>query len=397
MADSNKKSKILIVGGGFAGIKAALELEACGKCNITLISDHTHFRYYPAVYRAATGGKRHGTHIRINNIIGGSNIRFVRGVAAHLDRKNRQLTTDDKQKFSYDKLILALGSVTNYFGIKGLREHSFGLKTYEEVRKLKNHLHEQFVKNSCPDSNYIIVGGGPTGIELAGTLPAYLRDIAKRHEVGNCKLNITLLEAAPRLLPRSPQKISRAVTKRLRKLGVKVLCGQKVEGQTAEALMVNGKPLHSRTVVWTAGVTNHPFFKNNDFSLNERGKVNVDEFLQAEPETFVIGDNANTPYSGLAQTALYDGEFVARNIIREMDGDTPQPYTPKKPITVMPVGPRWATVEWGNRRFMGLIGWILRPRADFAAFKELGSWPKAGKQWLTTISDEGLDCPNCWY
>ncbi len=392
---SDKKQKILIVGGGFGGVKAALELAECEKCEVTLLSDHSHFRYYPTLYMAATGGKRAGSRIRLSNMLADSPIQFVRGKAVKLDRQKKTIETDDHQTFPYDTLILALGNVTNYFGIKGLDEYSYGIKSSEEAEAFKKHLHEQFVKNECPDLNYVIVGGGPTGIELAGALPAYLKHIMKKHGVSECKLNIELVEAAPRLLPRSPKNISKAVAKRLKSLGIKVMLGQKVGGQTADMLMVNDRPLPSHTVIWTAGVTNHPFFKQNGFKMTERGKVEVNELLAAEPDIYVLGDNANTPYSGMAQTALFDGEFVAANIKRKIDTKPQLTYVPKKPISVIPAGPHWAAVEWGKATYTGLLGWILRAAADFTAFNSLESWPKAGAQWLATMSDEDDNCPNC--
>ncbi len=115
-----------------------------------------------------------------------------------------------------------------------------------------------------------------------------------------------------------------------------------VQGQTANELMVSGKRLRSHTVIWTAGVTNHPFFIDNHFVLMNRGKVATDVYLQAEENIFVIGDNANTPYSGLAQTAIHDGNFVANNLKRRARGKDMKAYNPTVPISVIPVGTKWA-------------------------------------------------------
>lgn len=392
---SNGKLKILVVGGGFGGVKTALELADDDRCDVTLLSDHSHFRYYPALYHAATGGKMAGSRIRLSNFLGNKNVTFIRASAKSLDQEHKQIITTEGKKLSYDKLVLALGSVTNYFGIKGLEEHSFGIKSAEEVMRLREHMHSQFIENGCPDLNYVIVGGGPTGIELAGALPGYLHEVMKKHRVKDCKLSIKLIEAAPRLLPRSPKKISDAVLKRLRALGVDIMLGQAVEGQTADMLMVGDKPLMSHTVIWTAGVSNNPFFKENGFKLTDRGKVEVDDYLQAAENIFVIGDNANTLFSGMAQTAIYDGEYVAHTIKKQLDAKMPSTYVPKKPITVIPVGPHWAAVEWGAKTFVGFTGWILRILADFVAFNDLTSVLRAGKQWLVSLSDEDMDCPNC--
>jgi NADH dehydrogenase len=392
---NTSKTKILIVGGGFAGVKAALELGKCEDCDVTLLSDHTHFRYYPGLYHTATGGRRNGANIRLENILYDTPGKFVRGMAVALDRKNKTVTTREGQELQYDKLILALGNVTNYFGIKGLKEYSFGIKSSEQAEEFRAHLHQQFIENACPDLNYFIVGGGPTGIELAGALPSYIHKIMERHGVRDCKLNISLIEAAPHLLPRSPKDVSAAITKRLRQLGVKLYLGTAVQGEDADNLMFGDKKLPSKTVVWTAGVTNHPFFKDNTFRLTERGKVEVNQYLEAEPDIFVLGDNANTPFSGMAQTALHDGDFAAANIICGLKGLGYKEYKPKQPISVIPVGPHWASVEWGKRHFSGFAGWLLRMVADFKGFHDLESWPKAGEQWMQSITEEELNCPNC--
>lgn len=394
MSDT-KKTKVLIIGGGFAGVKAALELGKSKLVEVTLLSDHTHFRYYPGLYQTATGGRRAGARIRLENILSDTPGKFVRGFAVKVDRKNKTVTTKDGHKLEYDKLLLALGNVTNYFGIEGLKEYSFGIKSTEEAEEFRNHLHQQFVDNACPDLNYFVVGGGPTGIELAGALPGYIKRIMKAHGVKECKLNISLIEAAPHLLPRLSKDVSAAVTKRLRKLGVKLYLGTAVKGQDADSLMFGDKDLPSTTVVWTAGVTNHPFFKDNGFRLTERGKVEVNEYLETEPDIYVLGDNANTLYSGMAQTALHDGHFVAKNIIHELNGDQPESYEPKQPISVIPVGRNWASVEWGKRHFSGYIGWIVRILADLVGFHDLQSWPKAGEQWMQSLSEEELNCPDC--
>ncbi|HSX32743.1 MAG TPA: NAD(P)/FAD-dependent oxidoreductase [Candidatus Saccharimonadales bacterium] len=393
--NDNTKTHILIVGGGFGGVKAALELAKNKRCEITLLSDHSHFRYYPGLYHAATGGKRTGSRIRLSNILTGTKVQFEQGVATKLDRQKKTITTAEGKTYSYDQLLLALGSVTNYFGIDGMAEHSFGIKSTEEVDRFRHHLHEQFVKNGCPDLNYVIVGGGPTGIELAGALPGYLKRVMKKHGVKDCKLSIRMIEAAPKLLPRLPDAVSSAVAERLEQLGVSAMLGTAVKGRTVDTLMAGDESIASHTVVWTAGVTNNPFFKDNNFKLTDRGKVEVDEYLQAEPNVFVLGDNANTQYSGMAQTALHDAAFVAKNIQRQLDGSAPQSYVPREPVSVIPVGPHWAAVQWGKHSFTGFIGWVLRILADLTAFHDLESWPKAGEQWMQSLSDEDLNCPDC--
>jgi NADH dehydrogenase len=190
------------------------------------------------------------------------------------------------------------------------------------------------------------------------------------------------------LLPRSPKKISEAVTKRLERLGVSIMTNTAVAEQAANHLVAGNETLPTTTVVWTAGVTNNPFFQENGFKMTDRHKVEVNEYLQAEPDIYVLGDNANTPFSGMAQTALYDGEAAARNIARIAAGKTPVAYQPKKPISVIPVGRNWAAVEWGNVTVSGLIGGFLHIFVDLIGFHDLQSWPKATAEWMRS-KEEG--------
>jgi NADH dehydrogenase len=388
------KKQVLILGGGFAGVKAALELSGDDRFSITLLTDQQSFRYYPTLYHTATGGKRAGSQVRLSDIFDGKGLTVVIAKAKTLDRKAKTVATEDGEQYPYDYLVIGLGVVTNYFSIPGLEEFSYSIKSTEDALAFKKHLHAQLTDDKKPDLNYLIVGGGPTGIELAGALPAYLKHLMKAHGVQKRTVHVRLIEAAPRLLPRMPKTTSRWVKWRLRRLGVKVHLGKVVQGQTAESLLVNGKPIKSHTVVWTAGVTNHPFFSTNHFVLMPRGKVATDIYLQAEENIFVLGDNANTPYSGMAQTAIHDGAFVGRNLRRLARGKTMKPYKPRVPTSVIPVGRRWAVVNYRKLQVHGLLGWLLRSAADFVAFKDLESWPKAAREWSEELGGEE-DCPFC--
>jgi NADH dehydrogenase len=321
-------------------------------------------------------------------------INVVKGTAKTVDRKAKIITTEDGQAYPYDMLVIGLGVVTNYFGIEGLKEYSYSIKSQQEVANFKAHLHQQLADERRPDLHYVVVGAGPTGIELAGALPGYLHQIMKRHGIKDRKVHIDIIEALPRLLPRLPKKASRQVKRQLSKLGIRVFLGKTVQGQTADELTVSGKPIRSHTVIWTAGVTNHPFFNENQFVVTKRGKVAVDAYLQAEDNIFVIGDNANTPYSGLAQTALHDGVFVAKNLRRKARGKKLKSYMVKQPITVIPAGPRWALVLWGHVTFGGWRGWLLREAADLVGYHDLEPWPKAAKQFTTEFEQQD-HCPIC--
>lgn len=390
----SKKERVLVVGGGFGGVKTALELADDSRFKVALLSEDTDLRYYPTLFHMATGGKRANSSIPLEEIFADKPVTIVKGSAAKLDRKAKTITTSSGQAYEYDTLVIGLGVVTNYFGINGLAEYSYSIKSQYEAERFKAHLHKQLTDERRPDLHYVIVGAGPTGIELAGALPGYLKYIMQNHGVKARKIHVDLIEAAPRLLPRMPKDISRRVGRRLRKLGIRLYVGSAVQGQTADELTVNGKPIRSHTVVWTAGVTNHPFFSDNGFVLMGRGKVAVNAYLEAEDSIFVIGDNANTPYSGMAQTALLDGEFVAKNLRRRAGGNQLKSYVAKRPITVIPAGPHWASVQVGRWHIQGRLGWLVREAADIIGFHDLQPWPEAAKQFLSEFSIQD-NCPTC--
>ncbi|HTB48947.1 MAG TPA: FAD-dependent oxidoreductase, partial [Verrucomicrobiae bacterium] len=376
------------------GVKAALSLVDDPHFEVTLLSDSSELRYYPTLYHTATGGKRSNSSIPFSTIFAGKDVRIVQASAQTLDRKAKTITAADGQVLAYDTLVIALGVVTNYFGIKGLPEYSYSIKTQDEVQRFKAHLHQQLTDQHKPDLHYVIVGAGPTGIELAGALPDYLRRIIKNHGLAQRQIHVDLIEAAPRLLPRLPRDTSRMVQRQLKRLGIKLYLGSAVQGETADELIVNGKPIRSHTVIWTAGVTNHPFFVDNHFVIMGRGKVAVDAYLQAEDNIFVIGDNANTPFSGLAQTALHDGTFVAKNLRRRAKGKNFRSYIAKQPITVIPAGPHWAAVMKGKLRIYGWLGYAIREAADLIGFHDLEPWKAATKQFFSEFETQD-DCGVC--
>ncbi len=389
-----QKQHVVIVGGGFAGVKTAIELCDSGLFDITLVTNRPNFEIYGSLYHTIVGGSTKVSTIPLSEIFAERKINIVQCPAKELDRKAKQIITVDDQKISFDILILALGMVTNYFNIEGLPEYSYGMKSLAEANELKKHIHDKITKKHLSTYHYVVVGGGPSGIELAGMLPSYIKRVARYHGVEKPQIHVDLVEAAPRLLPRLPRSISSSVAFNLRKQGVKIYLNTAVLGQSADELLIHDKPIRSHTVVWTAGMSNNPFFKENNFQTTQNGKVRVDQYLQAEPGIYVLGDNADTPYSGMAQTALYDGKTIARNLTRIAEGKEAWPYRAKKPVYVLPAGPRWAAVVWGRVRFYGYAGYALRRAADFMAYKDYSSWPMTFSRFLAEI-DKEESCPHC--
>src|SRR5258708_1865254 len=187
--------KVLILGGGFGGIKTALELAKDKAFEVQLMSDSPNFSFHPTLYKTATGGSENASSFPLREIFGSYNVKIIHDSAEKLDRSQKMVMSGGGKTDPYDVLIVALGSVTNFFGIKGLSEYAYGIKSLDEARKLRRHMHKLMLDEQKPDLNYVVIGGGPTGVELAGALPAYLRHVMRAHNIKNKELHIDLVEA----------------------------------------------------------------------------------------------------------------------------------------------------------------------------------------------------------
>lgn len=387
--------KVVIVGGGFGGVKAALELAKDSRIQVTLVSDRDHFLFYPTLYSTATGRSRLQSILPLDKLFRHTRVKVVQDTVIGLDTTRRLVVMKDHQ-LHYDRVVFALGVVTSYFGISGLDTYSYSIKSAHEIERFKKHLHDELTSDKHFDKNYIIVGAGPTGVELSAALAHYLRTIAASHHIKRARIRLDLVEAAPRVLPRMSEQASELVTKRLKKLGVTVMTNKRVESEDDDSIIISGKDIPSKTVVWTSGVANHPFFtEHNDiFNVAKNGRVDVDEHLKVDPHIYVIGDNANTPYTGLAQTAIYDGSYVARAIGAEAHHRPLPAYRPKKRPVVIPVGANWALLEYGPIRLTGFLASAIRRFADLVGFMDFFAVPTAFRLWLLEEQRDEV-CPVC--
>lgn len=371
---------ITVVGGGFGGVKTALELAKHKNTRVTLISDKPDFQYYPALYSTATGGSNFQSWVPLEEIFAAyDNVTLVIDTVTKLDKATRTISTASGQTHKYQTLVLALGSVTTYFGIEGLDHYAYGIKSHEEIERLKRHLVHDFSEPNGADSHFLIIGAGPTGVELASSLGSFLKRLKKKYNQPEPRVSISIIEAAPRVLPRMSERASAKVAKRLKSLGVHVETGMKVEAETADSLMVSGRPIKSHTVVWTSGVANNPFYAANadQFELSKNGKVVVDKHMRADEHIYIVGDNAFTPYSGLAQIAVKDAIFVAKHIL----GQSNKKYSAKLPAVVVPIGENWAVFEYRKLTFGGRLGSFFRTMADIIGYSDVLPLPQTLRAW----------------
>lgn len=387
--------KVVIVGGGFGGVRAALKLANRKGIDVKLISPQSYFEYHAALYRSATGRSPLEVAIPLKDFFGyAKNVEVIDDTIEDIDSKDQVVVGKSDSRYEYEKLIIAIGNVTEYFGIEGLKEYSYGVKTIQEALKLKRHLHDQLLESDA-DRNYVVIGAGPTGVELSAELASYLKKIRAKHKIKR-NFTIDLIEAGPRPVATMPEKYSQAIVKRLKKLHVKTYFNTAVKAENVDGIQLPNGPIRSHTVVWTAGVTNNPFFAKfpHLFELGKAKRVVVDKHLQAKPNIYVIGDCAVTEYTGMAQTALHDAEYVVDDILRTLHGKTRLDYMPKRPIYAIPVGRHWAVVLWGKTQINGWFGWVLRRLADLRLYLHFLPLGKALTTWKYGFEEEEI-CPVC--
>lgn len=383
---------VVIAGGGFAGVHLARKLKSQKNISVTLINNSVDFRYCPALYRAATGAKIGSARLPLEwMLLDSPHADLLIDTVTKIDPGKKQISTAGGAIIDYDYAVMALGSVTTYFNIEGLHEHSYGIKTPDEVVRLRQHLHNKISQQADSTENIVIVGAGPTGVELAGGLGHYVRRIAKKHRVKKHRVKIWLVEAGPRILPQLSVGAARAVQKRLTKIGVKILTDTAVTKETINSLNTSDGTIKTHTVVWTAGTANNPFFQQQQegiFIINPKGKVVVNKHLQSADDVYVIGDNAATLHSGLALTAVSHANFVAKDIKAQSKKRHRPNNFEHSPAQIVPIGNRWAVFQYKKLVLHGRIVSIIRKIADYVGYSDVLGILKALTIWANSENTE---------
>ena len=378
-----KHKKAVIIGGGFAGCKVAIELANQPGFDVTLISSRMNFEYHAALYRSATGHSPTEVSIPIKTMLErAKNVTFVLDTIERIIPKDKRLVSQTGNHYKYDVAVLALGNQINYFGIEGMEQNSFGLASLHDAIALRHRLMDLYRNKQNP--TIAIVGAGPSGVELAGELYNFAKQVRDKYGGKKATPQVVLIEGSDRVLPMFDPVLSAKAYKRLKKLGVELRLNTKVNSCEQGKVCVASGDIEADSIVWTAGSRPVDFYTNHPkvFEL-ERGRVKVDKFLRAtgHDDIYVVGDNAFTPYTGMAQTALYDARFITRNLLREHRGEKPVPYRARHPIYVVPVGKNWAVYQTPKRQWSSYKAWLVRRQADRAIFRQFLPYKKAIKQW----------------
>lgn len=377
---------IVIVGSGFGGLNAATRLARL-PVDITVVDRDNYHGFWPLLYQVATAGLGADDIAHpIRSIYAGFpnvSVRLGTVTGVHLDERTVEI--DGEPGLRYDFLILAAGSSTSDFGIPGVDEHAFALKTLPDAVRLRNHILTTFEHAAIEGSaghdpgalTVVLVGGGPTGVEMAGALSELIgRNLAMDFPgLDLTRARVILVEMTDHLLPGFGAVSQQSALDTLLRRGVEVCLDTKLSKVTAQGVTFeDGRSIPARTVVWTAGVKANPLAESIPGRKGRGGTVPVlpDLTLEGHPEVFVIGDLAaarsyRRRISGegseqlpqLAQVAIQGGRHTAENIRRLLDGKPTRPFRYHNHGIMATIGRRAAVAELpGGLKFRGTLGWL---------------------------------------
>jgi NADH:ubiquinone reductase (H+-translocating) len=382
---SNKKH-IIVAGGGFAGVKFALEMSECKEYKITLITPHQQLEYHGALYRSATGHSPLEVVVPFSEIFANHpNVEVVNDLVTEIRAPTTDIKCQSGRTYGYDEMVFAIGAEIEYYGIKGMRDHSESIYTIYDTIKLRNRLRDCFLKNNGKEVDIVMVGGGPVGVEVAGDIKNFAKLVAAKYNKPVCKPHVKIVDRAPRPLPMFGEGISDIALARLHQLGIKFVPNAVVKKCTTQHLCLeDGKHISGDVIIWSAGSRANSFFEKYPgvFALDPRKKVIVNEFQQTlAPNIYVLGDSASTPYSGMALTAINDGKTLATNMKAVIDSKDAVAYNAIKPDYIAPIGPNWAIAQVGEIITTGDEAWTLRRQADLAILRSFLPENLAQKHW----------------
>jgi NADH:ubiquinone reductase (H+-translocating) len=376
MSDHDRRPHVVIVGGGFGGLYAARAL-AGRPVRVTLLDRRNHHLFQPLLYQVATAALNPSdiaTPLR-SILRRAANVTVLLAEVEAVDLAARRLVLDG-DPLDYDAVVLAAGAGHSYFGHDDWEPLAPSLKTLEDALEIRRRVlvayeeaeREQDRAEQRALLTSVVIGGGPTGVELAGALAEISRETIARdfRLIDPTKARIVLLEGGPRLLTAFPDPLPARAAAALTRIGVEVRTGATVTRVTPDAVWIGGEQIRARTVLWAAGVAAAPLTRTLGVLLDRAGRVLVERDLSipGHPEAFAIGDlcaitgDDGQPLPGLAPVALQQGRAAARNVLHRLAGEPTEPFRYHDRGSMATIGRAAAVAVVGRFRLSGLIAWL---------------------------------------
>jgi NADH dehydrogenase len=371
---TDARHHVVILGGGFGGLAAAQALGGRA-VRVTLVDRRNHHVFQPLLYQVATAGlSAPDIAAPIRRIVQRHpNVDVVLAEARGVDLGRRVVLLEDGE-IAFDSLIVATGATHSYFGRDEWAEHAPGLKTLEDALLIRRRVllaYERADRETDDDRRrpwltFVVIGAGPTGVEMAGTLAEIARHTLRQdfRHVDPATARVVLVEAADRVLPPYPPDLSEKARRQLARLGVEVRTDTRVTGVDADGVWLGDVRLAARTVVWAAGVAASPLGRALSASVDRAGRVPVepDLTLSGHPEVYVIGDLAalqqdGRPVPGVAPAAMQMGRHAARNVLRALAGGERVPFRYVDKGSLATIGRKSGVALFGRFRLSGFLAW----------------------------------------
>ena len=369
MQKTVEKPRVVILGAGFGGLTAAKALADFAQ--VTLVDRHNFQTFLPLLYQVSTAGLAadHVAH-PVRGALRNTGVAFRMGSPISLDHKNKTIKLDSSETIAFDHLVIALGSATADFGVPGVREHALGMKSVHEAITIRAEVMRRF-EDLCRFEDETIfsiavVGGGPTGVEMAGAFAELIRGPLKNdQEHAAAHIDIYLIEAGPRLLPSFSEKSSARTKRDLEKLGVKVRLNTSVAQIKPRLIEVHGgASIPAEVTIWAAGVQGEPAAAQLNIPLIN-SRIDVDNTLQVKnfPQIWAIGDIAGIKGDDgrflpmVAPVALQQGKFVAHQIRRVLNSQSLLSFKYRDKGSMATIGRHKAVVEVKRFRLVGVPAW----------------------------------------
>ena len=366
---SSTRPRVVILGAGFGGLTAAKALAK--DADVTVVDRHNFQTFLPLLYQVATAGLAadHVAH-PVRGALRKSGVKFRMGSPISVDHKNKSVKLDSSETLEFDHLVVALGSSTADFGVKGVTEHALGMKSVHEAIGIRAEVMRRF-EDLCrfEDQTRLsltVVGGGPTGVEMAGALAELKRGPLKNDEANAAKhIDIYLLEAGPRILPMFSERLSARAKKDLEKLGVKVLLNTAVQEVKPRQILVEGQAaIPSEVTIWAAGVKGEPTGALLNLPL-EGTRISVEQNLRVNnyPHIWAIGDSSGAKDKAgrflpmVAPVAMQQARWVAKQIMRANRGQALQNFKYLDKGSMATIGRHKAVVQFKGIQITGVPAW----------------------------------------